>query len=142
MNSAKAPSRRGLLLKAGLLFNGAAGVVLGVPIVRYLLSPLMSGKGADSESWLSLGSLDEACRLSKSGRVSERWPDREYTLLGAASRRRKIPGVRYKLRAPGMPRPLVSAVRLIHVPVPWRRLLRGWLARLRASRARTVRVRL
>ena len=58
MNSAEAPSRRGLLLKAGLLFNGVAGVVLGVPIVRYLLSPLMSGKSADSESWLSLGSLD------------------------------------------------------------------------------------
>lgn len=47
-------SRRGILLKAGLLINSAAGVVLGVPIIRYLLAPVIG----ESESWLSLGSLD------------------------------------------------------------------------------------
>src|ERR1035438_9334100 len=34
-------SRRGMLMKFGLLFNGAIGAVLAVPIVRYLLSPTM-----------------------------------------------------------------------------------------------------
>jgi menaquinol-cytochrome c reductase iron-sulfur subunit len=32
-------SRRGMLMKLGLLFNGAVGTILAVPIVRYLLSP-------------------------------------------------------------------------------------------------------
>jgi nitrite reductase/ring-hydroxylating ferredoxin subunit len=47
------------LLKIGLIFNGAAGVVLGVPIVRYLLAPLIREPGTPSETWLSLGSLDQ-----------------------------------------------------------------------------------
>jgi nitrite reductase/ring-hydroxylating ferredoxin subunit len=47
-----------MLLKLGLLLNGAAGVVLAVPIVRYLLSPLIRDSGASGEQWLSLGSLD------------------------------------------------------------------------------------
>src|SRR5580700_5837153 len=58
MNEAGQPSRRGMLLKLGLLLNGAAGVVLAVPIVRYLLSPLIRDSGASGEQWLSLGSLD------------------------------------------------------------------------------------
>jgi Rieske Fe-S protein len=55
----EATSRRGMLIKIGVAFNAAAGVVLAVPIVRYLLSPLMSQPGSPSESWLSLGSLDQ-----------------------------------------------------------------------------------
>jgi menaquinol-cytochrome c reductase iron-sulfur subunit len=49
-------SRRGMLNKAGVLFNGAVGLVLAVPIVRYLLSPVLRQRGAD-EPWLSLGPL-------------------------------------------------------------------------------------
>lgn len=52
------PSRRGMLMKIGLLFNGAAGLVLAVPIVRYLLSPLIRERTAVSDSYLPLGSLD------------------------------------------------------------------------------------
>ena len=44
------PSRRGMLMKIGLLFNGAAGLVLAVPIVRYLLSPLIRERTAVSDS--------------------------------------------------------------------------------------------
>ena len=50
-------SRRGILIKLGILINGAAGVVLAVPIVRYILSPVMGGRKPDSEAWLSLGSV-------------------------------------------------------------------------------------
>jgi hypothetical protein len=32
-------SRRRVLVKLGLLFNGAVGAILAVPIVRYILSP-------------------------------------------------------------------------------------------------------
>ena len=59
MSESEGTSRRGILLKIGLIFNGAAGVVLGVPIVRYLLAPLIREPGTPSETWLSLGSLDQ-----------------------------------------------------------------------------------
>jgi Rieske Fe-S protein len=46
-----------MLLKLGILLNGAAGIVLAVPIVRYLLSPVLRERKPGYESWLSLGSL-------------------------------------------------------------------------------------
>ena len=51
-------TRRGMLLKLGILLNGAAGVVLAVPIVRYLLSPVLRGRKPGYESWLSLGPVE------------------------------------------------------------------------------------
>src|SRR5580698_10635141 len=50
-------SRRRMLMKLGILFNGAVGVVLGVPIVRYLLSPVIRERRPGYDSWLSLGPL-------------------------------------------------------------------------------------
>lgn len=47
-----------MLAKVGVAFNAAAGAILAVPIVRYLLSPIFSGGGAGRESWLSLGPVD------------------------------------------------------------------------------------
>lgn len=51
-------TRRGLLMKLGLLFNGAVGLLLAIPIVRYLVSPVSRGRKSGYDSWLSLGSLD------------------------------------------------------------------------------------
>ena len=51
-------SRRGALVKIGMLFNGVAGAILGVPIVRYLLSPV-THRSAGRESWVSLGPLGQ-----------------------------------------------------------------------------------
>jgi Rieske Fe-S protein len=48
-------SRRGMLMSLGVLLNGAVGLVLAVPIVRYLLSPLL--RGPQGEPWLALGPL-------------------------------------------------------------------------------------
>jgi len=50
-------TRRGVLMKFGILLNGAAGLVLAVPIVRYLLSPVLRESKPGYESWLSLGSV-------------------------------------------------------------------------------------
>ena len=50
-------SRRRMLMKLGILFDGAVAVVLGVPIVRYLLSPVIRERSPGYESWLSLGPL-------------------------------------------------------------------------------------
>ena len=92
-NSMSAPdglSRRGMLMKLGILFNGAVGVVLAVPIVRYLLSPVIRERKPGYESWLSLGPLDQfpegQTRLAtyrNPSRESIGWGNREYSLLGA-----------------------------------------------------------
>jgi menaquinol-cytochrome c reductase iron-sulfur subunit len=58
MNVQDGFSRRGMLMKLGILFNAAAGAILAVPIVRYLLSPLIRERRPGYESWLSLGALD------------------------------------------------------------------------------------
>lgn len=51
--------RRTLFVKLGLLFNGAVGVLLGVPVVGFLMSPVVRGRNGRYESWLSLGGLDQ-----------------------------------------------------------------------------------
>src|SRR2546427_4016016 len=66
--------------------------------------------------------------------------DRDDRVLGASSRGREVPGVRDQLRAPRMPRPLVPAIELVHVPVSRWRLLCGRLARLRTAGAWLVRI--
>jgi len=49
-------SRRWFLLKLGLIFNGIAGTILAVPVIRYLLSP---AKRDDAyKSWVTLGSIE------------------------------------------------------------------------------------
>jgi nitrite reductase/ring-hydroxylating ferredoxin subunit len=48
-------SRRKMFVKAGLIFNGFVGILLAIPVVRYLLSPIVRERDADS--WLSLGDL-------------------------------------------------------------------------------------
>ncbi len=50
-------SRRAMLLKLGLFLNGIVGVILAIPIVRYILSPVAHARKIGYESWLSLGEL-------------------------------------------------------------------------------------
>jgi len=53
---ARAVSRRWLLFNAAIALNGIVGIVLAVPIVRYLLAPWK--KDASYDSWVSLGAAD------------------------------------------------------------------------------------
>jgi hypothetical protein len=48
-------SRRETLFKIALAFNG----VVGVPVVRYLLSPVTRGRKPGYDSWISLGPIDQ-----------------------------------------------------------------------------------
>ena len=59
MTLSDAMSRRAWLMKLGILFNGFVGLVLAVPIVRYLMSPFVRGRKDAYESWISLGSLEQ-----------------------------------------------------------------------------------
>jgi Rieske Fe-S protein len=52
-------SRRQMFLKLGAAFNGAVGVLLGIPIVGYLLSPLTRGRNGGYDQWIPLGSIDQ-----------------------------------------------------------------------------------
>ena len=51
-------SRRAMFAKMGALFTGAVGLMLAVPMGRYLLSPVMRARRSADE-WLSLGRLDQ-----------------------------------------------------------------------------------
>jgi len=52
-------SRRGFLMKLGILFNAFAGMVVAVPIVGFLLSSVTRGRANGYLSWVPLGSVDE-----------------------------------------------------------------------------------
>ena len=52
-------SRRQAFMKIATLFNGVVGILLAVPIVRYVLSPVIRGGKSSYQSWISLGSLDQ-----------------------------------------------------------------------------------
>ena len=49
-------SRRAFLFRLALWMNAAVGVVLGVPIVGYLLGPALKNR-ADNSQWIALGPL-------------------------------------------------------------------------------------
>src|SRR5271156_5705206 len=59
MSAEKGISRRAMLVKLGLLLNGIVGAFLAVPVVRYLLSPVIRERKSGYESWLSLGGLEQ-----------------------------------------------------------------------------------
>jgi menaquinol-cytochrome c reductase iron-sulfur subunit len=58
MSDTKDLSRRALFAKIGLLVNGLAASVIAVPILGFLLSPILRERKSSSQSWVSLGSLD------------------------------------------------------------------------------------
>ena len=59
MSTENGISRRAALVKLGMFLNGMVGAALAVPIVRYLLSPVIREKKFGYESWLSLGGLEQ-----------------------------------------------------------------------------------
>jgi Rieske Fe-S protein len=48
-----------MLVTIAVLFNAAVGLLLAVPIVGYLLSPVIRGRRSGYESWLSLGPISQ-----------------------------------------------------------------------------------
>lgn len=50
-------SRRWLLLKLGIAFNGLVGLALATPVIRYLLSPVK--RDASYKSWIPLGPVKD-----------------------------------------------------------------------------------
>jgi Rieske Fe-S protein len=52
-------SRRGLLMKLGVLFNACVGAALAVPIGRFLLSSITRGRANGYLDWVSLGPVSQ-----------------------------------------------------------------------------------
>lgn len=52
-------TRRDLLMKIGIFFNGIVAAILAVPIVRYVLSPVAHERKGGYQSWVPLGDLDQ-----------------------------------------------------------------------------------
>jgi menaquinol-cytochrome c reductase iron-sulfur subunit len=52
-------SRRVALVKLGMFLNGIVGMFLAVPIVSYLLSPVIRERKIGYDAWLSLGRLEQ-----------------------------------------------------------------------------------
>lgn len=52
-------SRRAVLMKIAIFFNGVIGLILAVPIVRYLLSPVAHEKKGANDAWVTLGNLEQ-----------------------------------------------------------------------------------
>ena len=126
-------SRRWLLMKAGIALNGLVGLALAVPVVRYLLAPVR--RDSSYKSWVSLGDTDrfpvgETRLVSFKNPWTQPW-DGQTDNVAAYVRREgasRVHGLRDQLRASWVPGAVVSAVAALHVSVPWRRLLRRWLA--------------
>jgi menaquinol-cytochrome c reductase iron-sulfur subunit len=51
--------RREMFVKLGLLFSGVVSTLMGVPIVGYLLSPVIRDRKGRAKSWISLGSIEQ-----------------------------------------------------------------------------------
>jgi len=59
MNLPTELTRRELFTKLGIFLNSLVAVILAVPIVRYLLSPVARGRKEGYESWVPLGSIEQ-----------------------------------------------------------------------------------
>jgi len=59
MSSCERPTRRGFLLKLAMMLNGIVGVVLAVPIVRFLFSPVDRAREPGSRAWTPLGRVED-----------------------------------------------------------------------------------
>jgi len=58
MNDSNDLTRRALFAKVALLLNSLAATALAVPVVGFLLSPVLRERKSASQSWVSLGGLD------------------------------------------------------------------------------------
>ena len=139
-------SRRGLFMKMGILFNGLVGTALAVPIVGFLLSSITRGRANGYLSWVPLGAIKDfpegETRLA-TFRNPFVTPTDGKTVDTACWVRRvegAIPGFCDQLRAPGLPGALVSAIRLVHVPLSRRGLLPRRFACFGSARTRAVRI--
>jgi Rieske Fe-S protein len=55
MSSTERPTRRGIFIIFGTILNAAAGLAIGIPVLRYLFSPKIRERRPGYDSWVPLG---------------------------------------------------------------------------------------
>ena len=132
MSEDKAVNRRWFLVGVGVVLNGAVALLIATPVIGYLLGPIRKKGGYDS--WIALGDVSDfpvgrntPGQFCDPGELALGWRDQEGGMLGPPNKRREVPDFCHQLRAPGMPRPLVSSIRALYVSLSRWGLLRRWL---------------
>jgi len=137
-------SRRGLLMKIGMLFNGLVAIALALPIVRFLFSSVTLGRGNGYLSWVPLGRVSEfpegETRLATFQNPHVMPTDGK--TADTACWVRRIEGDQFQVFAVncahlGCPVRWFQTIRFVHVPVSWWSLLPRWLSRVRPTGTRT-----
>lgn len=59
MSESKEVSRRTALVKLGILLNGAIATLIALPIIGYILAPLVAKRRQGFASWVSLGPISQ-----------------------------------------------------------------------------------
>jgi menaquinol-cytochrome c reductase iron-sulfur subunit len=59
MSGSNELSRRSFVLKLGIWINAGIAGLLAIPVVGYILSPLLGKTGQSSGAWISIGPLDQ-----------------------------------------------------------------------------------
>jgi Rieske Fe-S protein len=55
MSSTERPTRRGMFIIFGTILNAAAGLAIGIPVLRFLFSPKIRERRPGYDSWVPLG---------------------------------------------------------------------------------------
>jgi Rieske Fe-S protein len=55
MSSTERPTRRGMFIIFGTILNAAAGLAIGIPVLRFLFSPKIRERRPGYDSWVGLG---------------------------------------------------------------------------------------
>ena len=133
-------SRRGFLMKLGILFNGFAAIVVALPVAGFIFSSLTRSRGNGYLSWVPLGDVSnfpEGETRMATFRNPLVMPTDGKTVDTACwvrlYRRQSISSVRHQLRPSRVSRPLVRAIWTFHVSLPRRRVLPRWLACVRTA---------
>ena len=134
-------------MKIGILFNGIVAAILAVPIVRYLLSPVAHERKGGYESWVPLGNLEQfpsgETRLATYRNPIVNPTDGDTADIACWVR--NVDGQTFQVFAIncahlGCPVRWFPQSSLVHVSLPWRRVLPGWLPCFRSSGTRIVRI--
>ena len=59
MSDATGITRRMVLVRLGIAFNLLVAAIMGVPVLRYILSPITRERRPGYESWLPLGAVEQ-----------------------------------------------------------------------------------
>src|SRR5581483_3243223 len=130
MAEAELASRRQLLSRISLTLSAAAAAVVAIPIVSYLLSPLINPTPPD---WIDLGPVDAESGLRRPVAAAVGRPDGPHVGLAPPRRAGRLRRLRGQLHPPRLPRQLAARRRPLPLSVPRRRLQRGRNGRWRAA---------